>query len=173
MKAWTSTAADIATVIMALTVIVFVGVLIPVALKLRKAAPMLKQMLDKFYDAAQPIIRHADAIADNVEYISTSVRVDIQQVSKTVAAANQSLMRTVEAAEDRVNQLNALLEVVQEEAESAFVTTASTIRGVKTGIHTAFEREELDDDEYSEAGADDDAEPKPRIKPRDRAGREP
>lgn len=173
MKAWTSTAADIATVIMALTVIVFVGVLIPVALKLRKAAPMLKQMLDKFYGAAQPIMRHADAIADNVEYISTSVRVDIQQVSKTIAAANQSLMRTVEAAEDRVSQLNALLEVVQEEAESAFVTTASTIRGVKTGINTAFEREDLDDDDYSEAGADDDDEPKPRIKPRDRAGREP
>lgn len=162
---------SVATIIMALVVIALMGALIPLVLSLRKAHTKISDLLDKIYGDAKPIMRHATAIADNVEYISTSVRADVQQVSKTISAANQGLAKTVQAAEERVNQLNALLEVVQEEAESAFVTTASTIRGVKTGINQALEREELDDGDYSETDTDD-AESKPRIKPRVRAGRE-
>ena len=33
-------------------------------------------------------LRHASSIADNLDYITTSIRTDIQQVNATVAAAN-------------------------------------------------------------------------------------
>ena len=164
MTSWVSTAANIATVIMALTVIALMVALIPLVLSLRKIHTKITETVDKIYGDAQPILKHVAAITDNVEYISTSVRVDVQQLGKTVSAANQSLMRTLHAAETRVAQLNALMEVVQEEAESAFVATASTIRGVKTGINRALDRGELDDGDNSEAGTDDYEEPKPRIK---------
>jgi len=166
------TLAAIATIVMALTVIGLMAALIPVVLSLRKIHMKVSSVMDKLYGDVNPILRHASTIADNVNYISTSVRVDIQQVSKTIAAANQSLLRTVQAAEERINQLNALLEVAQDEAESVFVATASTIRGVKTGINQAFEREDSDDDDYSETETSDDEEQKPRIKSRGRAGRQ-
>ena len=35
--------------------------------------------------------------------------------------------------EERIGDFNALLEVVQEEAEQIFLSTASTVRGVKAG----------------------------------------
>ena len=50
-------------------------------------------MLDRIYGDINPLMRHASTIADNVNYISTSVRVDVQKVSQTVALANQQADR--------------------------------------------------------------------------------
>ena len=157
--------------ILTITVIVLATALIPAALNFRKSYKKVSDMLDKIYGDINPLMRHASAIADNVDYISTSIRVDIQQVSQTVAAVNQRLQQAASAAENRMNELNALLDVVQEEAESAFVTTASTIRGVKTGINQAFDEEDWNDGDYDESRTDSGEKPRPRVRPRNGAGR--
>ncbi len=163
----TSTASGVMTI----TVIVLTVALVPAAWNFRKSYKKISEMLDKVYGDINPLMRHASAIADNVDYISTAIRVDIQQLSQTVASVNQRLQQAAAAAEERINQLNALLEVVQEEAESAFVTTASTIRGVQTGINQAFDEEEWNDGDYDEDRADGGEKPRPRVRPRDRVGR--
>ena len=168
---WFEKVTSIASAVMTITIIVLSGALIPAAWNFRKSYKKVSDMLDKIYGDVNPLMRHASAIADNVDYVSTAIRVDIQQVSQTVAAVNQRLQQAVAAAEDRINQLNALLEVVQEEAESAFVTTASTIRGMKTGINQAFDEEDWTDGDYDEGRADGWEKPRPRVKPRDRTGR--
>jgi uncharacterized protein YoxC len=166
-----SKVASVASGVMTLTVIVLTVALVPAAWNFRKSYKKVSEMLDKIYGDINPLMRHASAIADNVDYISTAIRVDIQQVSQTVAAVNQRLQQAASAAEDRINQLNALLEVVQEEAESAFVTTASTIRGVQTGINQAFDEEDWSDGDYDEDRADGGEKPRPRVRPRNGAGR--
>ena len=45
--------------------------------------------------------------------------------------AGESTERMVELVEDRVTEVAALLEVVQEEAEETFLTTASLLRGLR------------------------------------------
>ena len=161
----------VASGVMTITVIVLTVALVPAAWNFRKSYKKVSEMLDKIYGDINPLMRHASAIADNVDYMSTAIRVDIQQVSQTVAAVNQRLQQAANAAEDRINQLNALLEVVQEEAESAFVTTASTIRGVQTGINQAFDEEDWSDGDYDEDRADGGEKPRPRVRPRNGAGR--
>src|ERR1700686_2279431 len=157
--------------IMTITVIILTVALVAAAWNFRKSYKKISDMLDKIYGDVNPLMRHASAIADNVDYITTSIRVDVQQVSQTVAAVNQRLQDALEGAEDRMKQLNALLDVVQEEAESAFVTTASTIRGVQTGINQAFDEEDLFDGDYDESGADGWEKPRPRVRPRNGSGR--
>ena len=156
---WASGLASIALLVLAVA-------LVPAAWNFRKSYAKISDMLDRIYGDINPLMRHASTIADNVNYISTSVRVDVQQVSQTIASANQRLMSSVELAEERIRELNALLSVVQEEAESAFVSTASALRGVRTGIHEVFEKEKLSDGRYIE---DDDEweKPRPRVRPRD------
>ena len=161
---------SIASGVMTFTVIILTVALVPAAWNFRKSYKKVSDMLDKIYGDVNPLMRHASAIADNVDYISTSIRVDVQQVSQTVAAVNQRLQEALESAEDRMKQLNALLDVVQEEAESAFVATASTIRGVKTGIQ-AFDEEDWNDGDFDESRADDWEKPRPRVRPRDGTGR--
>ena len=162
---------SIASGVMTITVIVLTVALVPAAWNFRKSYKKVSDMLDKIYGDVNPLMRHASAIADNVDYITTSIRVDVQQVSQTVAAVNQRLQDALAGAEDRMKQLNALLDVVQEEAESAFVTTASTIRGVQTGINQAFDEEDLFDGDYDESGADGWEKPRPRVRPRNGTGR--
>ena len=162
---------SVASGIMTITVIILTVALVPAAWNFRKSYKKVSDMLDKIYGDVNPLMRHASAIADNVDYISTSIRVDVQQVSQTVAAVNQRLQEALESAEDRMQQLNALLDVVQEEAESAFVTTASTIRGVQTGINQAFDQEELFDGDYDEDRTDSGEKPRPRVRPRNGSGR--
>lgn len=166
-----SKVASVASGVMTITVIILTVALVPAAWNFRKSYKKTSDMLDKIYGDINPLMRHASAIADNVDYISTAIRVDIQQVSQTVAAVNQRLQQATAAAEDRVNQLNALLDVVQEEAESAFVTTASTIRGVRTGINQAFDEEDWSDGDYDESRADGWEKPRPRVRPRNGSGR--
>lgn len=161
----------VASGVMSISIIVLTVALVPAAWNFRKSYKKISEMLDKVYGDINPLMRHASAIADNVDYISTAVRVDIQQVSQTVAAVNQRLQQAANLAEDRINQLNALLDVVQEEAESAFVTTASTIRGVQTGINQAFDEEDWSDGDYDEGRADGWEKPRPRVRPRNGSGR--
>ena len=168
---WFEKITSAASAIMTITIIVLSAALIPAAWSFRKSYKKVSDMLDKIYGDVNPLMRHASAIADNVDYISTAIRVDVQQVSQTVAAVNQRLQQAVAAAEDRINQLNALLEVVQEEAESVFVTTASTVRGVRTGINQAFDEEDWTDGDYDEERADGWEKPRPRVRPRDGTGR--
>ena len=158
---------SVASGVMTITVIILTVALVPAAWNFRKSYKKISEMLDKIYGDVNPLMRHASAIADNVDYITTSIRVDVQQVSQTVAAVNQRLQDALEGAEDRMKQLTALLDVVQEEAESAFVTTASTIRGVQTGNNQAFDEEDLFDGDYDESGADGWEKPRPRVRPRD------
>lgn len=161
----------VASGIMTISIIVLTVALVPAAWNFRKSYKRVSDMLDKVYGDINPLMRHASAIADNVDYISTAIRVDVQQVSQTVAAVNQRLQQAATSAEDRIKQLNALLDVVQEEAESAFVTTASTIRGVQTGINQAFDEEEWSDGDYDEGRADGWEKPRPRVRPRNGSGR--
>jgi uncharacterized protein YoxC len=156
--------------LMSIALLLLAAFLIPAAWNFRKSYAKVSDMLDRIYGDINPIMRHASTIADNVNYISTSVRVDVQQVSQTIAMANQKLVASVEAADDRIKELNALLAVVQEEAEGAFISTASTIRGVRTGINQAFEKEEDLDGRYIE-GSSEWEKPRPRVRPRDEFGR--
>lgn len=157
---WIDLLQSIASIVIALALIAIAIPLIPAAWNSRKVYSKINQVVDRLRDDINPIVRHAAAVADNVDYISTSIRADVQLLNQTVASANQRVNRVAALAEQRVNELNALLEVVQEEAEGLFIETASTVRGVRVGAETFRRFQEdgelgrLDDDVFD----DDDLE---------------
>lgn len=124
---------SIASGLVSIALLVLTVFLVPAAWNFRKSHKKVNELLDRVYADINPITKHLAAIADNLDYVTTSVRVDIQQVNQTVAAANERVQRAMDAAERRVAELNALLEVVQEEAEATFVSTAAALRGVRAG----------------------------------------
>jgi uncharacterized protein YoxC len=191
-RGWFDTVTGVASGIMTLTLLALTIALAPAAWNFRKSRKKINEVIDRVYGDINPIVRHLSTIADNVDYISTSIRVDVQQVNQTIAAANQRLNHAVALAEQRLNEFNALIRVVQQEAEDTFVSTASTVRGVREGAATfrrqALEEhiladadmmddepleEELDGDDGTNDEFDDDppgklARPAPRIRPRER-----
>jgi uncharacterized protein YoxC len=135
--------AGIAQGLMSIAILVLTVVLVPAAWNFRNSYKKVNELIDRFYGDIGPLVRNANAIADNVNYITTSIRVDVQQFNQTVALANERLTTAVMTAERRMNELDALLRVVQREAEDAFVSTAATLRGVRAGA-TTF-RDEVED----------------------------
>jgi uncharacterized protein YoxC len=172
----------IASGLMSIALLVLTVFLVPAAYNFRKSYKRVNQLLDRVSADINPIVKHAHTISDNLNYVTTSIRVDIQQVNRTIAEANQRLLQALALSERRLNDFNALIEVVQREAEGAFVTTASTLRGVRAGA-VAFQRGELsrtddleehdlDLDPEEDSDGDYDADTpetrraEPRIKPR-------
>lgn len=139
---WFNTVSGIASILISLALLALCVGLIPAAWNFRKSYGKINDLLKQIYGDVNPIMRHASTIADNVNYVTTSIRVDIQQVNQTIATANERLQEAVRLTERRVQEFNALLDVVQREAESTFVATAATLRGVREGAAT-FREEAL------------------------------
>src|SRR5690349_19947589 len=68
----------IASGLLTITIMVLAVALVPAAWNFRKSYKKVSDMLDKVYGDINPLMRHASEIADNVDYITTSVRVDVQ-----------------------------------------------------------------------------------------------
>jgi uncharacterized protein YoxC len=135
-RGWFETVTGIASGVLALTLLGLTIVLAPAAWSFWRTFRKVRALLDRVYADVNPITRHASNVADNLDYITTSIRHDVQQVNATIASANRRLQEAVALTENRLNEFNALLHVVQQEAEGAFVSTAAAVRGVRTGAAT-------------------------------------
>ena len=122
--------------IMTLAFIVLTVAVVPAAWNFRKSYKKINDVVDKVYADVNPITHHLSRIADNLDYITTAIRADVQKASLTVNQVNERLVATMEEAEVRVRDFNALIAVVQEEAESTFVSAAATVRGMREGAAT-------------------------------------
>jgi hypothetical protein len=186
----------IASGLLTIAFCIFVAAAVPAAWNFRKSYRRVNQLLERIYGDINPIMRHASSVADNINYITTSIRSDVQQINATIAGANERLQQAVLLTERRLGDFNALLQVVQEEAEQMFVSTASAVRGVRTSasalsdaaggtkfarqddadldqleLDTEIETEEEMFDGYdSDATASEDDVARPRLRSRTRRG---
>jgi len=127
------TIAALASVATTLSLMVLAMAAVHVLWNYRKTYAKVNALVDRVHGDLTPLIRHANVIADNVNFLTTSIRSDIQKVNNTIDSANERVERALSVAERRLNEFNALLAVVQAEAEGVFVSTASTVRGVRRG----------------------------------------
>ena len=180
-RGWFEKTTAIASGLMTVAILVLTVALVPAAWNFRKSYAKVSDLMDRIYGDVNPIMREVSSIADNVNYVTTSVRTDVQQINATIAAANLRLQQAVALTEQRLNDFNALLAVAQQEAESMFVATASTVRGVRTGAaalhHEDDEVDALDaslmsseelEDGYDDSGAAEAGTTRPRVRPRRR-----
>jgi uncharacterized protein YoxC len=152
LQQWVDLLTSIASIVIALALIAIAIPVIPAAWNLRKTYKKVQETVDRVQNDINPILHHAHAVADNVNYVTSAIRMDVQQLQGTIASTQERLNRAAVLAEQRINQFNALLEVVQDEAEDLFIGTAATIRGVKVGTEALSRfRDEPDWDDELEA----------------------
>jgi uncharacterized protein YoxC len=122
-----------ASTIMTFALLALVVVAIPVAWRLRSTYLKVDQLLERIHNDVAPIISNAHSVSDNLNFITTAIRTDVAKLHETIDAGNRRVRRAMDQSEQRVKEFNALLKVVQEEAEGLFISTASTVRGVQQG----------------------------------------
>ena len=131
---WLARFAEVLRALMTLAILVLTVAVVPAAWNFRKSYKKFNDLLDRVYADVNPITHHASRIAENVDYVSTAIRADVQRASATLTDANERLQAAVRQAERRAQEFEALLSVVQEEAETTFVSAAAAVRGVRTGV---------------------------------------
>ncbi len=96
----------------------------------------LKRLLRSIHRNVQPVTDRARVAAENVEYVTALVRQDVQKVRASVSGLSERLGEASERMEERVEEFNALMDVVQDEAESVLLDTAAIVRGVRAGAQS-------------------------------------
>ena len=174
-RGWFETVTGIASAVLTLTILGLAIVMAPAAWSFWRTFRKVRTLLDQVYADVNPITRHASNVADNLDYITTSIRHDVQQVNATIASANRRLQEAVELTEQRMNEFNALLQVAQQEAEHAFVSTAAAVHGVRTGAatFTGLAGAEIDEDGTGDEDDGDDDESDTIAELRDGRGEAP
>ncbi|MDT8367730.1 MAG: hypothetical protein RQ745_00880 [Longimicrobiales bacterium] len=138
-------AADVAVVALGALAVVAVVAVAVLLVHLRRIGTQLSALTRELTSRVDPLLESSRGIAENVEFISASVRTDIEKVNRAVHAVSHGIEQASEQMESRLEEFNALMEVVQGEAETTFLDTASTMRGVKAGARR-FSRDSEEDE---------------------------
>ena len=82
---------------------------------------------------ARPALDRARAVGENLNFLVMSVRKEVEHASETMSLANERLEEALSAAEARVQELGALIDVVHDEVEDTVITATSALRGIRAG----------------------------------------
>lgn len=117
-------------IVVSLVAIIGMVALLP---RVSKGMHHLEVMGDEFQRKALPVLDQSQLLLDQVGAVATSLVDDVERIDRTVIRATTSVESMVELAEDRVSEINALLEVAVEEAEETFFSTAAIMRALRLG----------------------------------------
>lgn len=122
----------VAAGIFALVFLVMLAGLLFVFYQIHQAMRSVGEMKDRI--AADPAVESLRKTSNNVEAISETLRNEVAELSRSVGHLSDRLTQASDRMEERIEDFNALMEVMQAEAEDVFVDTAATARGVRRGI---------------------------------------
>ena len=132
-QGWVHTLSSIAQIVIALALIGIGIVALAVLLLSWKVYKRIRAASEKLRIDVDPAVRNAIAASESARSMVAAVQGNVAEISRTVSNANERIGRVLESVDARAADLNALLDVAQQEAEELFVRTASTLRGVKAG----------------------------------------
>ena len=129
-------AADIALVGLGAFALVAAFAVVVLLLQLRRLGVQIASLGRELNGKIDPVVEKSRTVAANLEFVSASVRTDVEKVTGAVRQLSERLEQASDHMEARIDEFNALMEVVQGEAESTFLDTASAVRGVKAGARS-------------------------------------
>jgi hypothetical protein len=128
-----SVAADWAIVFLGAVAAVALVAALPLIIQLRKGVGGLRRASRELERKADPLLERGKAVGANLEFITTTLKHDVESLNGAIRSLSDRLTQASDRMEERINDFNALMEVVQGEAEGVFVETAATARGVRAG----------------------------------------
>ena len=152
------TASLVASLVLTTVFVLILGALVLLLFQLRGIQRTVSELMGRLEKRVDPIIDRGKEVAANVEFISAAVRTDIQRVSDSVRSLSDRLQSASDRMEVRIGEFNALMEVVQSEAEDVFIGSTATMRGIRAGARALRGRSRADttDAEALDAMMDDD-----------------
>ena len=121
---------ELATVVIAIALIALLLVSFTILIRFNRA---IEDLRIRAQDTIGPVSDRAKTISDNLEFITQSLRSDVEKLDSSIQVLSDRLNKVSGHIEDRIEDFSALIEVVQREVEELFLDTASTLRGFRAG----------------------------------------
>jgi hypothetical protein len=144
-----ATAALVANLVLTIAFVLIVLGLVALLFQLRGIQKSVTALLGRLERKADPMLDRGRDVVANVEFITAAVRTDVQRVSDSVKSLSERLHQASDRMERRIDDFNALMEVVQGEAEDIFLGSAAAVRGVRAGAR-ALRGGSADDEIFDE-----------------------
>lgn len=140
-----ATAQAVSVIVLAVALVLVLLTLGLILMQIRGLVKRLGVVANRVERDSGPLMDRARSIAENVEFVTMSIRTDVQGLNDSVSRLNKRLKEASERMEERIQDFNALVDVMQSEAEGIALDTAAAVRGIKAGTGALT------------AGADDDS----------------
>lgn len=132
-RSWLDTFVDIGQSLVSFLVLVMLVMAVGVLWAVKKSIQELTKLIKSVYEPVASAATETRDAARELLQLTKSTRGHVDKFGGTLGAANDRLHAAVAKAEHRFKRMDALVGVVQDEAEHLVVSAASAARGVEAG----------------------------------------
>ncbi len=133
VRAWYDLTNGILQLIVLVLAVAVLGAMALMLLTLRKTLDAGKGMVEKFYADARPIIEQANLVAGDAREVVAMLRTDVERITNAAGAVSEQLLDVAGAMENRLDEVSAVIDVIQEELEETALTATAALRGARLG----------------------------------------
>jgi hypothetical protein len=101
--------------------------------ELRRAVVTLEKFGDTLQKEVVPAVQSARQVAEQATQMAATVRTEVEGITETSRNLRGRVLRAADAAETRLTDLEALLDVLYEEVEDTVLDVASALRTTRRG----------------------------------------
>jgi methyl-accepting chemotaxis protein len=130
MLEWTSGVLQIVVLLLGIGLLIATILLI---LSLRAGVRRFNETVDRLASETKPLLANATAIVGDAREVVAMLRTDVERVTHAAEALSEQLLDAADRTARRVDDVNAVLDVLQDELEDTALSAVSAIRGVRVG----------------------------------------
>jgi len=134
---WTSGILQIVVLLLAVGALI---ALILLLMALRDGVHRLNATVSALSTETKPLLAHATAMSSDARAMVALVREDVAKVSQAAGAIGEELRYAAETTAQRVDDVNAVLDVLQDELEDTAISAVSALRGARLGVRAVASR---------------------------------
>lgn len=127
---WTSGVLEIVVLLLAVGSL---ASLILLLMAMREGLRRLNGTLERLTNDTQPMLANARAIVADARDMVATVKRDVGVVSEAAGTMGETILDAARITAQRVDEVNAVLDVVQDELEDTAITAIAAVRGVRLG----------------------------------------
>jgi hypothetical protein len=130
---WTNGILQFVVLVLGVATLVTMVVLL---VTVRRGVLELNTLIKQFAADTRPLIASASAVATDAREVVAMLRTDAERVTDAASLVSEQLIEAAEATAQRVDDVNAVLDVLQAELEDTAIAAAAVVRGVRIGAST-------------------------------------
>ncbi|MEP6764139.1 MAG: hypothetical protein ABJB66_07505 [Gemmatimonadaceae bacterium] len=127
---YTSGTLQLIVLILAVVVLAALAIML---VSLKRGLDSLKTTVEKLYADSKPIVQQAGHVAADAREVMAMLRTDVERISSAAEEVSAQMLDIAATTERRMDDINAVIDVVQGELEETVLSTTAALRGVRLG----------------------------------------